>query len=73
MRDFLSFNDIEELKLDHRAERESRFADRLKSILMLNSGLSYSKTAQYLLLDELQLSDPWRVDACACVAFERSR
>jgi len=52
MKDFLSASQIEELKQDHRAERELRYGDRIKSILMLNSGLSYAKIAEYLLLDE---------------------
>ena len=52
MKDFLSAKQIAELKADHRAERESRYADRIKAVLMLNSGLSASKVAEYLLLDE---------------------
>ncbi len=52
MNGFLSVSEIAELKQDHRAERESRYADRIKSILMLNSGLSAQKVAEYLLLDE---------------------
>lgn len=52
MKEFLSAEEIAELKADHRAERESRYADRIKAVLMLNSGLSVSKVAEYLLLDE---------------------
>jgi transposase len=52
MKDFLAAAEIVELKNDHRGQRESRFADRIKSILMLNSGLSPSKVAEYLLLDK---------------------
>ena len=52
MRDFLSKKEIAELKADHRAERVSRYADRIKAVLMLNSGLSISKVAEYLLLDQ---------------------
>lgn len=52
MKDFLSAKQIAELKADHRAERESRYADRIKAVLMLNSGLSASKVAEYLLLDQ---------------------
>ncbi len=44
--------EIAELKADHRAERESRYADRIKAVLMLNSGVSASKVAEYMLLDE---------------------
>jgi transposase len=52
MKDFLSKSQISELKADHRAERELRYGDRIKAILMLNSGVSVSKIAEYLLLDE---------------------
>ena len=52
MKDFLSQEEIVELKTEHRAEGSSRYADRIKAILMLNSGVSASKVAQYLLLDE---------------------
>lgn len=52
MKDFLSQAEIAELKADHRAERELRYGDRIKAVLMLNSGLSPSKVAEYLLLDE---------------------
>jgi DNA-binding NarL/FixJ family response regulator len=43
---------IAELKADHRAERDSRYADRIKAVLMLNSGLSAAKVAEYLLIAE---------------------
>ena len=36
----------------HRLERERRRADRVKAILMLDSGLSYDEIAEYLLLDD---------------------
>ena len=48
----MSKDEIVELKADHRAERESRYADRIKAVLMLNSGLNASKVGEYLLLDE---------------------
>lgn len=49
---FLNELEIQELKADHRSERESRYADRIKTVLMRNSGLSYSKISEYLLIDE---------------------
>lgn len=52
MKDFLSKQQINELRLDHRAERDSRYADRIKAVLMLNKGLSVSQIADYLLMDE---------------------
>ena len=52
MKDFLSKAQIAELKRDHRAERDLRYGDRMKAILLLNKGLSSAKIAEYLLLDE---------------------
>lgn len=52
VKDFLKSSEIEELKADHRAERESRYADRIKAILMLNSGYSAGTVAECLLLNE---------------------
>ena len=52
MKNFLSNKQIAELKADHRAERDSRYADRIKAVLMLNTGLSAGKVAEYLLMDE---------------------
>lgn len=52
MKIILSKQQIEELKSDHRAERDSRYADRIKTILLLNKGLSVSQISDYLLLDE---------------------
>jgi len=52
MKDFLSGKEVEELKADHRAERQSRYADRIKAVLMLNSGYSASMVAECLLLGE---------------------
>ena len=52
MKDFLSKAEIEKLKAEHRMERELRYGDRIKAILMLDSGVKASKVAEYLLLDE---------------------
>ena len=48
MKTFLTSAEIEELKAEHRAERNSRYADRIKAILMLDSGVSAAKVAEYL-------------------------
>ena len=52
MGNFLSKKQIRELKADHSAERESRYADRVKSVLMLNSGYTASEIGKCLLLSE---------------------
>jgi len=41
-----------ELKDLHRQEHGRRFADRIKTILLLDDGLSYSRVAEILLLDD---------------------
>lgn len=48
----LSAREIEELRREHRAERNARYADRIKAVLMLNMGLPAAKVAEYLLIDE---------------------
>lgn len=57
MANFLTRAQINELKADHRAERDLRYGDRIKTILLLNKGLSSSKVAEYLLLDEKTVND----------------
>lgn len=52
MGQFLSKNQIVELKAEHRVEDHARYADRIKAILLLDAGLSSAKVAEYLLLDE---------------------
>ena len=41
-----------ELKRLHRQEHGRRFADRIKTIILLDDGLSYSRVAEILLLDD---------------------
>ena len=52
MKDFLSADEIAELKADHRAERKLRYGDRIKAVLMLNAGYGAATVAECLLLDE---------------------
>jgi len=49
---FLTSKDIAELKQDHRAEEKRRYADRIKSVLLLDEGMKASEVARILLLDE---------------------
>ena len=42
----------DELKLLHRSEHGRRFADRIKAVLLLDDGYSYSKVAEIVLLDD---------------------
>ena len=43
---------IAALKALHRKQRDRRFADRLKAIILLGSGWSVADVAQALLIDE---------------------
>lgn len=52
MTGFLSDLEKQELKAEHRLEEKRRYADRIKAILMLDSGYSAAQVAELLLLDE---------------------
>ncbi len=41
-----------ELKNVHKQERYRRCADRIKAVLLIDSGLSFGKVSEYLLLDD---------------------
>lgn len=52
MNSFLSQEEVLSLKSAHRSLREKRLADRIKAILYLNYGYTYSEIKKLLLLDE---------------------
>ncbi|MEI8285277.1 MAG: IS630 family transposase [bacterium] len=52
MVEFLSEKQKRELKAEHRLEDKSRYADRIKAILLLDSGYTAAKVAELLLMDE---------------------
>ena len=52
MKSFLSANDRDYLRMKHRQMKEKRYADRIKAILFLDDGDSYSEVAQWLMLDD---------------------
>ena len=52
MKDFLSSQEILVLEEGHRASRQRRYADRIKSILMLNKGYSFGEIADILMVDD---------------------
>jgi transposase len=54
---FLTFEQRLELIAAHRSQRERRYADRIKAILILDDGYSVEKTSQLLLLDETTIRD----------------
>jgi transposase len=52
MKSFLTANDLDYLRMKHDQMREKRYADRIKTILFLNMGDSFSEIAQRLMLDD---------------------
>jgi len=52
MGEFLTKKQREELKFCHRIEDKLRYGDRIKAVLLLDAGWSYSEIAEALLLDE---------------------
>jgi transposase len=52
MKDFLPAQEVKNLKAAHRLEKDRKRADRIKTILALNEGLSYPQVAKLLLLDD---------------------
>src|SRR5260370_13452409 len=53
--EFLTKEQVTALKEAHRTIRDKKLADRIKAILSLNAGFSYSQIATILLLDEVTL------------------
>jgi transposase len=52
MQGFLTYEEVRVLKEGHIASRQRRFADRIKSILLLNKGYSYEETSDILMVDD---------------------
>ena len=55
MRDFLTEEQVKVLKLTHRTIKDKRLADRIKAVLMVNFGFTFSQISTALLLDEVTL------------------
>lgn len=52
MEKFLNPQQVTTLKLEHRKCKVKRYADRMKSILLLNTGYSYEQVSEILLMDD---------------------
>src|SRR3990167_1372455 len=52
----LTDQQVSELKLAHKQTREKRLADRIKAVLYLHYGLSYTEIAKFLLFDEVTIN-----------------
>jgi len=52
MEKFLSQQQVTTLRVEHRKCKVKRYADRMKAILLLNSGYSFQQTADILLMDD---------------------
>lgn len=55
MKDFLTENQIKNLKLTHKNIKDKKLVDRIKAVFSLNAGFKYSHIAKILLLDEATL------------------
>src|SRR5437899_305754 len=55
MKDFLTAREVLILREAHHSSRFRKSADRIKTILALNQGLSYQDTAKLLLLDDITI------------------
>jgi transposase len=53
--EFLTEEQVKALRQAHRTIRDKKLADRIKAILSLNAGFSYTQIATILLLDEVTL------------------
>ncbi len=51
-KNFLKSDERTKLLILHRAENSSRYADRIKVILLLDKGLTFKKISEYLFLDD---------------------
>ena len=56
MKTFLSQSEEEQLRKQHRREKNGRVRDRIKSVLLSNKGWSYMEIAEALLLDDETIS-----------------
>jgi len=52
LEEFLNEQQVSALKIGHRRCKEKRFADRMKAILLLNTGFSFQEVAEILLMDD---------------------
>lgn len=43
---------INDLKVQHKKERDGRIRDRIKAVLLINKGYTYQQVAEILLLDD---------------------
>jgi hypothetical protein len=57
MKDFLPAQEVTNLKAAHKIEKDRMLADRIKTILALNEGLTYEQIAKLLLLMKRQSGD----------------
>lgn len=56
MKEFLSIEERERLRRQHRSEKDGRTRDRIKAVLLSDKGWSFKAIAEALLLDEETIS-----------------
>ena len=52
MKQFLSLEERDKLKIQHRKERDKRICDRIKAVLLFDDGWNYQEIAHVLLLSD---------------------
>lgn len=57
MEDFLTPEELLDLRLRHRKEKDGRTRDRIKAVLLLHKGWSYKQISEALFLDEETISN----------------
>lgn len=55
MRDFLTEEQVKVLKLTHKTIKDKKLADRIKAVLMVHFGFTFSQISQALLIDEITI------------------
>ena len=56
MKNFLTKEEVNELKSQHRTEKNRKICDKIKAVLASNDGWSYKEIAEVLLLDKETIS-----------------
>jgi hypothetical protein len=60
MESFLTGEQYYDLRMLHKRSREKRVCDKIKAILMLDSGYTYDHIAEVLLLDDSTIRRWWK-------------
>ena len=75
MKQFLSLEERDKLKIQHRKERDKRICDRIKAVLLFDDGWNYQEIAHVLLLSDEAVKQhiPKQVEELVLDGSESSR